>query len=93
MYLCIYNSFFVLVYAEAEHPRWGLIQSVVSQVDLRAGTEIFTHYGYTEEKSNFPGDYPWYWEVKKIFDEEEETLEKRDVLMKKNKKMNKKLEL
>ena len=88
-----HNTLFVLVYTEAEHPRWGLIQSVVSEVDLQAGTEIFTHYGYSEEKSKFPSDYPWYWKAKKDLDEEEEKTKKREILMKKNGKRNKKLEL
>ena len=71
--MCRFNSN-VLVYMEAEHPRWGLIQSVVAQQDLKAGMEVFTHYGYTEDKQTFPGDFPWYWEAKKVLDEERDKL-------------------
>ena len=60
---------------EAEHPRWGLIQSVVSQVELKAGSEVFTHYGYSEEKRKFPSDFPWYWEAKEALDQEEKLKE------------------
>ena len=59
---------------EAEHPRWGLIQSVVAQKDLKAGMEVFTHYGYTEDKQTFPGDFSWYWKAKKAIDEERDKL-------------------
>ena len=63
---------------EAEHPRWGLIQSVVSQVALKAGSEVFTHYGYPEDKRKFPGDFPWYWEAKEALDKEDELKEKEN---------------
>ena len=63
-------------FVEAEHPRWGLIQSVVSQQDLKAGSEVLTHYGYTEEDRKFPADFPWYFEAKEAL-EKEEILKKR----------------
>ena len=69
----------LLAYMEAEHPRWGLIQSVVSQVALKAGSEVFTHYGYTEDKRKFPGDFPWYWEAKEALDKEDELKEKENI--------------
>ena len=52
---------------EAEHPRWGLIQSVVAKKHLTAGMEVLTHYGYTtEDKESFS----WYWEAKEAINEE-----------------------
>lgn len=57
---------------EVEHPRWGLIQGVVAQVDLKAGSEIFTFYGYTENTRKFPFDYPWYWNAKRAIEKEEQ---------------------
>ena len=58
-------------YIEVEHPRWGLIQSVMPQSDLTSGQELFTFYGY--EKFPFPKDYPWYWEAKNSIGESNET--------------------
>ena len=51
-------------YSETEHPRWGLIQSVVSKQELTAETELFTYYGYKEDERKFPEDFPWYFEIK-----------------------------
>ena len=76
---------------EAEHPRWGLIQSVVSQVELKAGAEVFTHYGYTEDKRKFPGDFPWYWEAKEALDKEENLKKKENDTEAKRKDKPKKL--
>ena len=50
------------IYHVAEHPRWGLIQSVSTKIDLKVGQELFTYYGY--KKKSFPDDFPWYWEMK-----------------------------
>ena len=81
---------------EAEHPRWGLILSVVSKVELKAGTEVFTHYGYAEDRRKFPADFPWYWKAKEALDKEEKLKEiethtdaKRNDNSKKHKKKKK----
>ena len=55
----------IAVYIETEHPRWGLIQSVVPTKALSAHTELFTYYGYGDEGGLFPEDFPWYFELKK----------------------------
>ena len=51
-----------------DHPRWGLIQSVVASRDIKAGEELFGHYGY--ERGKFPSDFPWYFELKNQIDKE-----------------------
>ena len=45
-------------YVEVEHPRWGLIVGIFLIKNIKAGDEIFTHYGYS--KMDFPNDHPWY---------------------------------
>mgnify|MGYP001160223486 FL=1 len=55
-------------YGEIEHPRWGVIQGVGTMKPIKAGEEIFTHYGYKEE--GFPADYPWYHEAHRRIKEE-----------------------
>ena len=81
-------------YMETEHPRWGLIQSVTPFVDMKAGEELFTFYGYGI-KAKFPADFPWYWEAKMKIDREErlqkEALEKQKAEKKKNKKNKSKI--
>ena len=81
-------------YMETEHPRWGLIQSVTPFVDMKAGEELFTFYGYGI-KAKFPADFPWYWEAKMIIDREErlqkEALEKQKAEKKKIKKNKSKI--
>ncbi len=64
-------------YSEIEHPRWGEMQSVASMIDIKAGQEIHTHYGYDRggKVGEFPADFPWYWEAK-IKLEREERLER-----------------
>ena len=57
-------------YSEIEHPRWGLIQSVTLQRDMKAGEELFTHYGY-EAGHKFPEDFPWYWDTLETIEKEE----------------------
>ena len=52
-----------------EHPRWGIIQSVTPNRDIKAGEEIFTFYGY--KGSDFPEDFLWYWEAKRLINREE----------------------
>ena len=52
-----------LVYSETEHPRFGLIHGVLNTRDLKAGSELFTHYLYKEEQDTFPVDFPWYYEM------------------------------
>jgi hypothetical protein len=44
-----------------DHPRWGMIQSVVTRRDIKAGEELFGHYGY--KKAPFPTDHLWYHEL------------------------------
>ena len=60
-----------LVYAETEHPRFGLIQGVLPTQNLNAGTELFTHYLYNEEQKDFPADFPWYYDWKKRIEGDE----------------------
>jgi hypothetical protein len=48
-------------YTDMEHPRWGAILSVISMTQIKAGSEIFTFYGYN--KGPFPHDHPWYFEA------------------------------
>ena len=59
------------MYAETEHPRFGLIQAVLPTQNLKAGTELFTHYLYPEKGSEFPSDFPWYYEMQKKLETEE----------------------
>ena len=54
-----------------EHPRWGAIMGVVSNKYIRAGEELLTYYGYRIGRK-MPSDYPWYWELKRKVEEEEE---------------------
>ena len=49
-----------------DHPRWGLIQSVVSTRYITAGEELYGYYGY--KAGMFPDDFPWYWEQKMKLD-------------------------
>jgi hypothetical protein len=75
------------VYMELEHPRWGLIQSVTTTRDIKAGKELFTNYGYG--KNDFPDDFPWYWEKMRAQEKEERLLEEaalKEQYQKKNKK-------
>ena len=52
-----------------DHPRWGLIQSVVASRDIKAGEELFGYYGYPRGK--FPSDFPWYFELKTQIEKEQ----------------------
>ena len=63
-----------------DHPRWGMIQSVVTNRDIKAGEELFGHYGY--KHSVFPADHLWYHEL-------ERKIEKEKRIESKNKKMKK----
>ena len=47
-----------------DHPRWGLIQSVVATRDIKTGEELFGYYGYNQNQAMFPNDFPWYFELK-----------------------------
>ena len=49
-------------FLEIEHPRWGLIQSIVTTKEVKAGEELFLYYGYKENL--FPLDFPWYFQQK-----------------------------
>ena len=52
-----------------DHPRWGLIQSVLASRDIKAGEELFGYYGY--ERGMFPSDFPWYFELKSQIEKEQ----------------------
>ena len=54
-----------------EHPRWGAITAVVSNKYIKAGEELLIYYGYRLGRK-MPSDYPWYWELKRKVEEEEE---------------------
>jgi hypothetical protein len=56
-------------FTDMEHPRWGAIVSVISLTPIKAGSEIFTHYGY--QRGPFPIDFPWYFEALDKFKKEE----------------------
>ena len=75
-----------------EHPRWGLISSVTTLRDMKAGEELFTFYGYGQ--NDFPADFPWYFEAKLALEREEriakEAQEKEKASQKSNKKKKKK---
>jgi len=43
---------------------------VVTTTYVKAGEEILTYYGYDSSLA-FPGDYPWYWDLKKRVDIED----------------------
>ena len=58
------------VYFNIEHPRWGAIMGVVTTRHIKSGEELFTYYGYS--KRNMPYDFPWYWELKRKVEEEDE---------------------
>ena len=50
-----------------EHPRWGLIQSLIATRQIKAGEELYTNYGYSYT-DEVPFDVPWYWELKRDMD-------------------------
>ena len=77
------NSFFTL----CEHPRWGFISSIVPELNLKAGDELLADYGYGNKdgiQQEFPDDFPWYWELKRQLENEENVKKKK--LKKKSKK-------
>ena len=59
------NSAFI----EIEHPRYGLMQSLTPTVDVKAGQELFAHYGYKSKE--FPADFEWYWNTLMEIEREE----------------------
>ena len=63
------------LYSHIEHPRWGAPQSIRTTKPVKAGEELFTHYGYGRGFS-IPADFPWYWELQRQV-EKEERLAKR----------------
>ena len=73
--------------------RYGSIQSVTPTRDMKAGEELFTHYGY-KSGWDFPEDFPWYQEAEKLIQREErlakEAAEKEKQAKKKTKKQKKK---
>ena len=56
---------------DIEHPRWGAIMGVVSTKFIKAGEELFTYYGYRRHM-RMPSDFPWYWQLKRKMEAEEE---------------------
>ena len=90
------NHHFILnnsQYKEAEHPRWGSINSVVPIKDLKVGEELFTYYDYESSpvQMEFPLDHPWYFAAKEVIDKEkEESVKKTKKMKKKKKKKNNK---
>ena len=66
------NSF----YSQIEHPRWGATQSVTTKLDIKAGQELFTYYGYGV--GTLPSDFPWYWDLK-MKTEKQERLEAKKI--------------
>ena len=46
-----------------DHPRWGIIQSLVATRDILAGEELYAYYFY--KKKPFPLDFPWYFDLKR----------------------------
>ena len=67
-----------------DHPRWGIIQGVVANRDLKAGEELFGYYGYTTSK--FPDDFPWYYDLKAKVEKEKRLKQAKEKMMKKKKK-------
>ena len=59
-----------------EHPRWGATQGVKLTKNVKAGEELFTFYGYGPGHP-IPGDFPWYWELKRQVEKEERLTSKQ----------------
>ena len=65
---------------------WGLISSIVPELNLKAGDELLADYGYGNKdgiQQEFPDDFPWYWELKRKLEKEENVKKK---IKKKSKK-------
>lgn len=62
-------------FVEGEHPRWGVIICLQCQRSIKAGEEILANYGYLGLDP--PQDYPWYFELKKKIDAEDEEIKKK----------------
>ena len=56
-------------FIEIEHPRWGLINSLFTNQDMKKGEEIFVNYDY--ELLEFPMDHPWYHEQRIAYEKEQ----------------------
>ena len=65
-----------------DHPRWGIIQSVVTNRDIKAGEELFGHYGY--KKAPFPLDHPWYHDLQRKIQKERRMVSKNKKRKEKN---------
>ena len=52
-----------------DHPRWGIIQSLVATRDIFAGEELYAYYTYEEKP--FPLDFPWYFDLKRRIKKEQ----------------------
>ena len=76
-------------FRQIEHPRWGICQSVTTHRDIKAGEELFSYYGYRGQ-SDFPQDFPWYFEEKMKFDREMRLKEKEKIARSNKRKATKK---
>ena len=66
-------------YTNIEHPRWGAILGVVTTTHVKAGEELFTYYGY-DDGGAMPEDYPWYWELKRQIENEQNCQQRTQTL-------------
>ena len=82
-HLRLYNS----VFDETDHPIWGAIIGVFPLVEIKAGMELFMYYDY--ERSDFPQDFPWYWETKLAIEREERIDKEKNSKKGKQKKIKK----
>ena len=51
---------------------------VMSTTHIKAGEQLFTHYGY--RRRGMPSDFPWYWELKRKVEAQEE-LEEKNIMI------------
>ena len=52
---------------------------VVSSKYIKAGEELLAYYGYRLGRK-MPSDYPWYWELKRKVEAQEE-LEEKNIMI------------
>ena len=55
-------------FEEFDHPRWGIIQCLVSSRDIIKAEELYAYYGYQD--MSFPLDFPWYFELKRTVEKQ-----------------------
>jgi histone-lysine N-methyltransferase SETD7 len=60
---CAFGERANAAFYELEHPRFGLILSIMTTKPVAKGQEFFIDYGY--KKGEFPSDHPWYHEAKR----------------------------